>query len=96
MPGESRHRQHRCDYVWARKRHTDGSLAAGSTVHSGYLQKTVGIDLKGGNELSLATGHRWDTSELELAEETVVAALGTLTLVAGEEMPMSVRRKRRV
>lgn len=76
----------------ARKRHTDGSLAAGSTVHSGHLQKTVGIDLKGGNELSLATGHRWDTSELELAEETVVAALGTLTLVAKTEI--SVRTSR--
>lgn len=70
---------------------TDGSLAAGSTVHGGHLEQTVGVDLEGGDELGLATGHGWDTVELELSEKSVVAALGSLSLVAIEKL-MSVSR----
>ena len=61
---------------------TDLSLAARSTVLGSDLQETVSIDLEGGNELGLATGHGGNTVELELAEQTVVTALCTLTLVA--------------
>ena len=46
---------------------TDRSLAAGCTILGRNLEKTVGIDLEGGNELGLATRHWRDTSELELA-----------------------------
>lgn len=60
----------------------DRRLAAGRAVHRGDLEQTVRVDLEGGDELGLATGHGRDTSELELAEQTVVAALGALTLVA--------------
>ena len=63
---------------------TDLSLAARSTVLGSDLQETVSIDLEGGNELGLATGHRGDAVELELAKETVVAALSTLALVHRE------------
>ena len=63
---------------------TDLSLAARSTVLGSDLQETVSIDLEGGNELGLATGHGGNTVALELAEETVVTALSTLTLVDGE------------
>ena len=66
------------------KQLTDLSLAARSTVLGSDLQETVSIDLEGGNELGLATGHGGNTVELELAEETVVTALSTLTLVDGE------------
>ena len=59
----------------------DLSLAAGSTVLGGDLQETVGIDLEGGHELRLATGHGRNAVELELAQKTVVAALSALTLV---------------
>ena len=48
------------------------------------LEETVGINLKGGYKLGLSTGHGGDASELELSEETIVAALGALTLVDGE------------
>lgn len=64
-----------------RKILTDGSLAAGCTILSGDLQQTIGINLEGGNELGLAPEHGWDTSELELSEQTIVAALCALTLV---------------
>lgn len=63
---------------------TDGSLAAGSTVHGRDLEETVGVNLKGGDELSLATGHGRDTSELKLSEKSVIPALSTLALVNGE------------
>ena len=62
---------------------TDRSLAAGCTILGRNLEKTVGIDLEGGNELGLATRHWRDTSELELAEKTVVAALSALSFVTG-------------
>jgi hypothetical protein len=62
---------------------TDRSLAARRTILSRNLEKTVGIDLERGNELGLATRHWWDTSELELAEKTVVAALSPLSFVTG-------------
>ena len=61
---------------------TDLCLAARGTVLSGDLQQTVGINLKGGNKLRLPPRHGRNTVELELAEQTVVAALCTLTLVA--------------
>ena len=48
------------------------------------LEETVGVNLEGGDELGLTAGHRWDAVELELAEETVVTALGTLTLIAAQ------------
>lgn len=64
------------------KQRTDLSLAARSTVLSGDLEETVGVDLKGGEELRLATGHRRNVRQLEFTEQTVVAALGTFTLVA--------------
>jgi hypothetical protein len=63
---------------------TDGSLSAGSTVHGRDLQQTVGINLKRGDKLGLATGHRRDTGELELSEQPVVPTLRTLALVYGE------------
>ena len=60
---------------------TDRSLAARCTILSRNLEKTVGIDLEGGNQLGLATRHWWNTSELELAEKTVVAALSALSFI---------------
>ena len=60
---------------------TDGGLATRSTILGRNLQKTVGIDLERSNEFSLSAGHGRNASELELAEKTVVAALGALTLV---------------
>lgn len=74
---------------------TDGCLAAGSTIHGGNLQETVGIDLKGGNELSLATGHGRNTSELELAEQTIVTALGAFSLITSDEVSMRISSPRR-
>ena len=62
----------------------DVSLAAGDLLLGRNLEETVGVNLKGGEELSLATGLGRDTGELELAEKTVVLALGSLTLVDGE------------
>jgi len=62
---------------------TDRSLAARRTILGRNLEETVGIDLEGGNELGLATRHWWDTSELELAEKTIVAALSALSFVTG-------------
>ena len=63
------------------KQLTDLSLAARSTVLSGDLEETVGVNLECGDKLGLATGHGGNTGELELAEESVVPALSTLTLV---------------
>lgn len=63
---------------------TDRGLSPRCTVHGRYLEQTVGIDLEGGDKLSLSTGHRWDTVQLEFSEQTVVAALCALTLVYGE------------
>lgn len=60
-----------------------GGLARG-LVLGRNLKETVGVNLEGTEELGLATGHRGDARELELAEETVVLALGALTLVDGE------------
>ena len=48
----------------------------------GYLEKTVGVNLEGGDEFSLAARHRRNTSKFEFTEQTVVTALGTFTLVA--------------
>lgn len=71
-------------WMAGKRRRTDGSLAARGTVLGRDLQQTVGINLEGGDKLSLATGHGGNTSELEFTEEPVVAALGTFTLVDGE------------
>ena len=58
------------------------SLAARGTILGGDLEETVGVELEGGDELGLTTGHRRNAVELELTEESVVAALCSLTLVA--------------
>ena len=60
---------------------TDGSFATGGTVHGRNFKETIGINLESGDKLSLASRHRRDTSKLELAEQTVITALSTLTLV---------------
>lgn len=65
---------------------TDGSLAAGGAVHCGYLEETIGIDLEGGDELGLSTGHRRDTVELELSEQTVVFALRPFAFVSKQTL----------
>jgi hypothetical protein len=49
---------------------------------SGDLEETIGVNLEGGDELSLATGHRRNASKFKFAEQTVVTALGTFTFVA--------------
>jgi hypothetical protein len=46
------------------------------------LEKTVGIDLEGGNKLCLSTRHRRNTGKLELAKQAVITALSALTLVS--------------
>ena len=63
---------------------TDLCLAARCAVLRGDLEQTVRVKLEGGEELCLATGHGGNAVELELAEETVVTALSTFTLVAVE------------
>ena len=60
------------------------SLAARCTVLSGDLEQTVRIELEGSEELRSTAGHGRNASELELAEQAVVAALGTLALVHRE------------
>ena len=47
---------------------TDLSLAARSAVLSGDFQKTVGINLEGGNKLSLATGHGRNAIKFKFTE----------------------------
>jgi len=61
---------------------TDGSLAARGAVHRGYLEETVSVDLEGGDELGLSTGHRRDTVELEFSEQTVILALRPFALIS--------------
>lgn len=61
---------------------TDLSPTARCAVLRSNLEKTVGINLEGGDKLGLSTGHGRDAVELELAEKTVVAALCALALVA--------------
>jgi hypothetical protein len=51
---------------------------------SGYLQQTVGINFEGRNQFCLPAKHRGNAIKLKLAEQTVVAALGTLALVSLE------------
>ena len=62
----------------------DVGLSAGSAVLGGDLQQTVGVDLEGTDELGLSSGHGWDTGKLEFTEQSVVLALGSLTLVDWE------------
>ena len=61
---------------------TDLRLAAGCTVLSSDLEETIGINLEGGDKLGLSPGHGRDAGQLEFTEQTVVAALSALTLVA--------------
>jgi hypothetical protein len=49
---------------------------------SRYLQETVGVDFEGGDQLGLTAEHWRNAVKLEFAEQAVVAALSTLTLVA--------------
>ena len=63
---------------------TDLCLAARCAVLRGDLEQTVRVELKGCHELSLATRHRGNASELKLAKQAVVAALRTLALVHRE------------
>lgn len=62
----------------------DGCLTARSTVHRRDLQQTVRVNLEGRHELRLSTRHRWDTVELELAQQAVVPTLSALALVHWE------------
>lgn len=62
----------------------DLSLSARGTILSRDLEETVGVNLESANELGLASGHRGDTRKLELSKESVVLALGSLTLVDRE------------
>lgn len=62
----------------------DLSLSARGSVHGGNLEETVGVDLESADELGLTSGHRGDTGELKLTQESVVLALSSLTLVHGE------------
>lgn len=62
----------------------DLSLSARGTVLSRDLEETVSVNLKGANKLGLASGHRRNTRKLELSKESVVLALGSLTLVDRE------------
>lgn len=64
---------------------TNLSLTAGSTILRGNLEETVGVNLEGGNELGLATGHGGNAVELELAKESVIPALCTLSFVPKSE-----------
>lgn len=61
---------------------TDLSLAARCTILSGDLEETVGVNFEGSDKFGLTAGHWWNAVQLELAEETVVAALCALTLIA--------------
>ena len=70
--------------------HTDGSLATRCSVHGRHLEQTIGVNLKGGDELGLTLGHRWDAIELKLSEETVVFALRSFTFVSGWRMSDNV------
>ena len=60
---------------------TDGRLPTRSTILCGHLQKSVRVDFKSCDELSLTTGHGRDAVELELAQKSVVTALCPLSLI---------------
>ena len=61
--------------------HTDGRLAARSTVLCRDFEKTIRINLECSNELSLATWHGRDAIKLELAKQTIVTTLSPLSFV---------------
>jgi hypothetical protein len=65
---------------------TDRGFATGCTILGGYFEKTIGVNLERSHELGLTTGHRWNASELKLAQQTVVAALCALALVSKHSM----------
>jgi hypothetical protein len=80
--------------VSSRRKLTDRGLAAGSTVLCGHFQETVGINLKGRDELGLATRHRGDAIELKFTEQAIITALRSLTLVSEtDELQIGERRK---
>merc|ERR1712071_251324 len=58
-----------------------GLLARGRLVLSGYVQHTVGINIKGDLNLWCSTRGWRDASKLEFAKQVVVLGTGALTLV---------------
>nr|pir hypothetical protein ask2 - fission yeast (Schizosaccharomyces pombe) [Schizosaccharomyces pombe]BAA20129.1 ask2+ [Schizosaccharomyces pombe] len=60
------------------------SRAASGLFNSGNLQDTIGIQLESSFQLSLTTGHRRDTSKLELTKRFVFSTVDTFTLVNRE------------
>lgn len=73
---------------------TDRRFAAGCAVLCRHLQKTIGINFEGCHQLGLSTQHRRNTVELEFTEQTVIAALSALALIAAnEELEDALSRK---
>ena len=61
--------------------HTNGRLAARGTVLRRDFKKAIRINLEGSNELSLAALHGRDAIKLELAKQTIITTLSSLSFV---------------
>lgn len=70
----------------SRRRLTDGCFATRGTILGRHLQKAVGVNFKSCDQLGLTAEHGGNAVELELTEQTVIAALCTLALIAMIEM----------